>query len=137
MHAVVKLVKRFDKPRVVFEKISRGFHKIRHQASERADCHMELEGGVGFGLHHPPHNAGGDRQVHQFEQKGVNTFAFAAGQAGAHVPVPDPVFNVMRGEGERDIEEGVGEFRGDKCSGGRMRNRQHDCKSITERPLLY
>lgn len=109
---------------VHIQKDLRSVQKINQQSGKSPEPNVSLESGVSLLPEKIDHSNCGDK-IDDGEDKRVALGSFAIGQAGADIPVGDPVFQKMDADGERNVQQRMGEFAGDQSPGGGVGDRKH------------
>lgn len=87
----MQLIERLEPARLPLQKIARRFHKVGDKGNEAAEPGVEVELSASK-LEIKIDERKGNREFAQLQNNGVVPFAFAAGKAGADIPVGNPVF---------------------------------------------
>lgn len=87
----MQFIKRFEPARLPLQKVARRFHKVGDKGNETAEPGVEVELRVPK-LKVQIDQCKGNYEFSQLQNDGVVPFAFAAGKAGADIPVGNPVF---------------------------------------------
>ncbi len=115
----MKLVERLDDGWFPLEEITRSFKKIGEKSNEAAQPSEPLDLALSA-LEKEEEEEGSDDELTQLHNDGVAFFARAFAQAGAYVPVRNPVFQIVAGKNGRDEEDRVLERHSQEGASERM-----------------